>query len=143
MCVLVYVPPPVRCLLLPSCFCFHAQTVKATLAKKELQETFLEFDLLGVLKRWLQVMERGTGLVTVLRTYSCCLCFRGTALVPNITHSCFYLVVWSLLTMFSFAMEYFVTVAQDCSTTKVGCHWSGEICGGKRVAGFRRKPSPL
>lgn len=41
---------------------FHAQTLKATLAKKELQETFLEFDLLGVLKRWLQVMERGMGL---------------------------------------------------------------------------------
>ena len=31
------------------------QLVKATLAKKELQETFLEFDLLGVVKRWLQV----------------------------------------------------------------------------------------
>lgn len=29
--------------------------MKATLAKKELQETFLEFDLLGVVKRWLQV----------------------------------------------------------------------------------------
>ncbi|CAN0428842.1 unnamed protein product, partial [Laminaria digitata] len=30
------------------------KVVKATLAKKELQETFLEFDLLGVVKRWLQ-----------------------------------------------------------------------------------------
>lgn len=29
--------------------------MKATLAKKELQETFLEFDLLGVIARWLQV----------------------------------------------------------------------------------------
>ena len=48
-------PPP-----LFSCSCFlgaspPVQVVKATLAKKELQETFLEFDLLGVVKRWLQV----------------------------------------------------------------------------------------
>lgn len=46
----------VRCSL-SLCVCFRAQTVKATLAKKELQETFLEFDLLGVVKRWLQVRE--------------------------------------------------------------------------------------
>ncbi len=36
--------------------------MKATLAKKELQETFLEFDLLGVVKRWLQVRQE-TGKV--------------------------------------------------------------------------------
>ncbi|CAN0262515.1 unnamed protein product [Scytosiphon promiscuus] len=35
------------------------KTVKATLAKKELQETFLEFDLLGVVKRWLQPYSNG------------------------------------------------------------------------------------
>ncbi|CAN0193561.1 unnamed protein product [Ectocarpus sp. 6 AP-2014] len=35
------------------------RVVKATLAKKELQETFLEFDLLGVLKRWLQPYSNG------------------------------------------------------------------------------------
>lgn len=58
-CVLVYVPAPVRCCAASFVFVpLHAQTVKATLAKKELQETFLEFDLLGVLKRWLQVMKR-------------------------------------------------------------------------------------
>lgn len=43
--------PPALCNVL----FFRFQTVKATLAKKELQETFLEFDLLGVVKRWLQV----------------------------------------------------------------------------------------
>lgn len=41
--------------------------MKATLAKKELQETFLEFDLLGVVKRWLQVRE---ACMAVLRGFS-------------------------------------------------------------------------
>ncbi|CAM9707379.1 unnamed protein product [Ectocarpus fasciculatus] len=36
-----------------------SRVLKATLAKKELQETFLEFDLLGVLKRWLQPYSNG------------------------------------------------------------------------------------
>jgi len=53
---------------------FIFETVKATLAKKELQETFLEFDLLGVVKRWLQVMHE---------TENCrgsCVCVGVTAL---------------------------------------------------------------
>lgn len=49
------------------------QVVKATLAKKELQETFLEFDLLGVVKRWLQV-----GALIKLITLRQCHGLRGS-----------------------------------------------------------------
>ncbi|CAM9661520.1 unnamed protein product, partial [Discosporangium mesarthrocarpum] len=36
------------------------ELVKSTLAKKDLQESFLEFDLLGVVKRWLQPYPNGS-----------------------------------------------------------------------------------
>ena len=63
-------PLPCFCCAASVLFLAYAQTVKATLAKKELQETFLEFDLLGVLKRWLQVMQRRAGLVAIAQ-YGC------------------------------------------------------------------------